>query len=372
MRATPSLLVSALFTALPLLAACSDTGDSSPLACLAGEEAFEGRCVDPVKRYEPADPVDHDNVIAFGDPLTQLDLPEPPKRGFRIVAPPRTLAPGEEAEYCLSWPFPASLDSSIVYGARLYTTAGLHHGNVVTKPVDKTLGPQPYPSCHPGAYDPFGDLPGVIPDVLFANSTQIVGEESLPLPPGIGFTVDTSRDIVASIHFLNTTNEPQIVELVYDFFMMPPERMENEAAPFFMNMNEFDIPPHTTETIGATCQAFGGNIVSMMPHTHRLLERFEVDRVREDNSTENLYATGAFSAESDIRVYDPPLVLGETDSVRFGCTFNNTTEKNVKYGLGDNEMCILFGYIWPAEHQFVAFSEYEGEPCRSFQIGVFK
>src|SRR5262245_18030449 len=89
-----------------LLAACSGETPPDKKTCAAGLERFGGACVDPAQRYEPAQRIDQDNVVAFGNPLTQLDLPDPPKSRFRIIAPPRTMKPGEEREYCLSWPFP--------------------------------------------------------------------------------------------------------------------------------------------------------------------------------------------------------------------------------------------------------------------------
>ncbi|MCK6592782.1 MAG: hypothetical protein L6Q76_34945, partial [Polyangiaceae bacterium] len=141
------------------LAGCSSGEPDAPVSCSEGLLLENGACIDPARRYEPAEREDHNNVVAYGDPLQTLDLPEPPKRGFRLVAAPLTVAPGEEVIGCLSWPFPENLASHIVYAGRLYTTPGLHHSNVVTKPIDPTAGPQPHPSCHPGAYDPFGELP---------------------------------------------------------------------------------------------------------------------------------------------------------------------------------------------------------------------
>lgn len=363
----PSLIA---LVAGALGAACSDSAPDGG-ACAAGEVMFQGACSEPMRRYEPAARVDVDNVVAFGDPLTQLSLPEPPKRGFRLVAEPRVVGPGEEIETCISWPFPKGLSSNIVYAGHIYATPGLHHSNVVTKPVDPKVGPQPSPACFPGAYNPFGELPYVVADALFANSTQIIGGETLALPPGVGFRLDVTRDVVANIHFLNTTGEPIVAEVAYDLFTMTEDTLEHEAAPFAMQVNDFLIPPHTKQTIGATCDIFGGSVVSLMPHTHNLLERMTVDLVHKDGSEERVYEKGAFDTASDIRVYDPPIAMKSTDSIRYGCDFNNTTEHDVVYGIGENEMCVLFGYVYPVPMQFVAYSDFQGDPCASYQIGLF-
>jgi hypothetical protein len=70
-----------------LPAACSQPEATQPLTCAAGEELFEGRCGDPATRYEPDERIDHDNVVAYGDPLTQLDPRS--RRGADFASSPR-------------------------------------------------------------------------------------------------------------------------------------------------------------------------------------------------------------------------------------------------------------------------------------------
>jgi hypothetical protein len=358
--------------ALVILAGCTENASetSSPVACDPGLERFRGACVDPARRYEPGKSIDQGNVAAYGDPLTELKLPPPPKSGFRIIAPPRIMLPGEEADFCLSWPFP-TITNHVIYAGRLYTTPGLHHSNVITKAVDPKLGPNPYPSCHPGASDPFSQVPGVIPDVLFANSTQVTGEETLAFPPGLGFRVDPAREITTNIHFLNTSAEPLRVEVAYDFFTMSDADLTTLVAPFFMQVNDFLIPPHTQGTVGTACDVYGGKVVSLMPHTHNLSQRFTVDLLKEGGE-ERVLENGPFDAKSHIAIYDPPIDLTAVQQMRFECLFNNTTDHDVVYGIGENEMCILFGYVYPPIDQFVGYADYQGKPCTSIQLGFFQ
>jgi hypothetical protein len=354
-----------------LVAASGCTADPPALTCPPGREAFRGACVEPARRYEPQSPLDHDNVAAYGEPLTQLDLPPPPRSGFRLVAPPRVLAPGEEALFCLSWPIPATTHH-IVYAARLYTTPGLHHSNVITKPVDPKLGPNPYPSCHPGAADPFADLGAGVPDVLFANSTQIVGEETIVFPPGLGYRLDPAREIATSMHLLNPGAAPLRVEVAYDVFTMPASELSDEVAPFALSIASFSIPPHTEKTVGTTCKIFGGDVVTLMPHTHRLARSFTVDLLGWDGHARRVLDVGALDGTSEIRSYDPGLDLDDVATMRFSCLFDNTTDHEVHWGLGDNEMCTLFGYIWPAEKQFIGAAPSETKLCSTLQIGLLR
>ncbi len=349
------------------LASCT----ADPIVCDVGLVLYRSACVDPVRRYEPPTQLDKNNIVAYGDPLEKLDLPPPPKSGFRIVAPPRTLAPGQEDDFCLSWPIP-DLTYDVVHSARIYTTAGLHHSNVVAKPIKANLGPNPYPDCQPGAADPVGNIGAGIPDVLFANSTQIEGSETIAFATGMGYVLDTTREIATDIHFLNTRSEPQRIEVVYDFFTMPRSELQQEVAPFVVNIDEFSIAPHTTEIVEATCAAFGGKVVTIMPHTHDLAQRFTVDLISSSNVETRVFDDGAFDRESDIRRFEPALDIDGTERIRHQCTFKNTRDIEVHYGIGKNEMCTFFGYIYPPEKQYVGTVSKDGGPCSSIQLGLFR
>jgi hypothetical protein len=360
------------FAPAPLffLLVLSGCGAEQP-PCDPGLDSFRGACVEPARRYEPDAPLDTDNVVAYGEALTELDLPPPPNSGFRLVAPPRVMAPGEEVEICLSWPMP-DITNNVMYAGRLYTTPGLHHSNVLSKPVSVELGENPYPDCHPGAADPFEGIAQAIPDVLFANSTQVVGTETLVFPAGVGLVLDTKREISSSVHFLNTSDKPQRVEFAYDYFTMPTAEMVHEAAAFLLTVDDFSIAPHATEAVGGECRVFGGQMISLMPHTHALAQAFTADLVLDGDTTRRVFDEGAFDLDSDIRSFDPPITLEDGASLRFECLFKNTHEHEVHWGIGDNEMCMLFGYVYPAEKQFVGNVADERQPCSSFQIGLLR
>jgi hypothetical protein len=143
-----------------------DAGSS----CGADEVMEGGKCVNPLRRYEPDEQVDMDNVVSYSGE-SKLELPDPPKSGFRIIVPPMRLAAGEEVEDCRAWAYP-ELKNKNVYAARVYTNGALHHSNVFGVPISPD-GPSPYPSCMAGQADVAAQVPnllaGDILDVLFAN-----------------------------------------------------------------------------------------------------------------------------------------------------------------------------------------------------------
>jgi hypothetical protein len=178
--------------------------------------------------------------------------------------------------------------------------------------------------------------------------------------------------VSTDIHFLNTRSEPQRIEVVYDFFTMPRSELTQEVAPFVVNVDEFSIAPHTTEVVEATCTVFGGNIITIMPHTHELAQRFTVDLISPSNQTTRIFDDGVFDLESDIRRFDPALNIDNAERIRHECTFANTRDIEVHYGIGKNEMCTFFGFIYPPEKQFAGSVSKDGGPCNSVQLGLFR
>jgi hypothetical protein len=345
---------------------------ASPSTCAADEEMFEGRCVDPARRYEPDERVDFDNVVVFGAVSSTLDLPEPPKSGFRLIVAPRQLAPGDEQNGCLAWPYP-SIRHRFVYAARLYTTTGLHHSNMYGMPLHNTLGPSPYPQCNPGQSDIVAHaadiLAGSIPDVLFANSTQVVGGEAIVFAPGMAYELQIEgREITTSIHFLNPGAESIDVEVVYDFFTMPEELVTTELVPYYFDNFSFEIPAETTGVVETTCPLFGGNLVTMMPHAHKRTTEFTVDLLAGDGTETRVFVDGAFDADSDIRIFAEPISLVGKTQIRHRCTVANELSLPIDYGFGEDEMCTLFGYMFPPEAQTLGVVQ-SGSSCFGANIG---
>jgi hypothetical protein len=344
--------------------------------CPSGQDRVDGRCVESWRRYEPSVRVDFNNVVVYGEMPTQLSLPDPPKSGFRLIVPPQDMGPGEEKSMCIAWAYPSALRHKHVYSARLYTTGGLHHSNMFGMVHHPMLGPSPYPACNPGQSDLFSHVgeiaQGIIPDVLFANSTQVVGGEQLVFAPGMGFKLTTDgREVATSIHFLNPSNERKRVEIVYDFYTMPPEKVVNDLVPYYYDNFAFEIAANTTADITTTCNLFGaGNIVSLMPHTHERAKQFTVDLLMNDGSEQRIYTGGSFDLESDIEVFAQPIDLTNARQIRHTCTVQNDLGAPIRYGNGTNEMCTLFGYMYPPSAQSLGIVQQNANgACAAANIG---
>lgn len=285
--------------------------------------------------------------------------PENAIGGFSVQFPDITLAPGEERTPC--WVFPLEIDgpSRFVGGASLTTTAGLHHGNLTSR---KKTGEGVRP-CEKGKSGVFegeaGDILGG-GSVLFGSSTQLVGTEWRRFPEGQAYRVKDDYEVVARMHFINTSAKPIILAPKYEWFTVPEADVSQEIAPFIWILSDFEIPPKSEYSVDTECWVGAPmKIVDAMPHMHALGERFQISYVGGEKDGEVFLDDQGFDEASDIYSFNPAIDLSQGNGFRFGCTWKNTFNKPIVEGIGDNEMCMLFGYSYPVENAYSALATRE-------------
>lgn len=278
--------------------------------------------------------------------------------GFSIEFESTRLEPGDEITPC--WLFPLELQgpSRFINGAVLRTGKGMHHGNITTRPKTGE-GVRP---CDAEAIDGNEGLDiaqgGA---VLFGSSTQVEGEEWRRFPNDMAYRIKDGFEIVARMHYLNTTAEPLDVAPSYEWFTIPEEDVTEELSPIFWAISKFEIPPNSEHTVSADCQFYKPmQIVEAMPHMHKLGTHFGASVVGGPNDGFAFLDQKGYDPDGAIRAFDPPVDLTGSDGVHFSCTWNNTFDKTIVEGIGDNEMCMLFGYAFPPSGAFSAFATPNG------------
>ncbi len=275
--------------------------------------------------------------------------------GFSIQLPETTLQPGDEIEPCYIFPLELIGPSHIVGGAVLATQSGMHHGNITSRP---TTG-EGVRECPPGDGDPGIDV-AQGGGVLFASSTQVAGEEWYSFPEGVGYRVKQGHEIVARMHYLNPGDQPITVSPRYEWFTIDEGHLVHEMAPFIWGYQGFEIPPGQELTVTGDCsfpREQEMHIVTMLPHMHRLGTALWAEAVGGALDGERFLDSPGYNPEQGVlRQYDPAIDLSGALGFRFSCTWLNTLDTPVYEGIGDNEMCIIFGYAWPLDSVYNAFA----------------
>lgn len=295
-------------------------------------------------------------------PVTPVGMPppgEPPAHtvgGFTIAVPPEQLAPGAETYPCWVFPLDVTGPSRIVGGAVLRTAPGLHHGNITSRP--KTG--EGIRHCEAGAGNEGTDvINGGM--VLFGSSTQKSGEEWYRFPDGEGYRIQDGFEIVARMHYLNPTDLPLTVSPTYEWFTIDEATLVHELGPFLWMYNKFQIPPRATQTVSADCflpNDHPSHIVTMLPHMHALGRALTGSYIGGPLDGQRFLDSQGYNPDDGVLVqYEPPVDLTNVDGVRFECTWQNTFDKTIVEGVGDNEMCMVFGYAWPVTKAYTLVAE---------------
>jgi len=298
----------------------------------------------------------------------QRPLAQPPANvvgGFYIQLPEQTLEPGDEAFPCWIFPLEITGPSRIVGGGKLATGPGMHHGNITTRPVTEGEGIRPCETgegSNNGAVEADDILKGG--SVLFGSSTQMEGEEWQSFPDGMGYRVVDGYEIVARMHYLNTTSDSLTVAPRYEWFTIDEAKLTQELGPFAWQMSGFSIPPLSTYTIKSQCRPVEPMyIVNAMPHMHALGTAFFGSYVGGPFAGQRWLDSRGYDPDNGVIVqYAPAIDASLGEAVEWGCTWMNTFDKTIVEGTGDNEMCILFGYAYPYDFAYSALA-LEGDHC---------
>jgi hypothetical protein len=286
-------------------------------------------------------------------------LAAPPKNtvgGFTMQLPEETLMPGEEREVCYLYPLDITGPSHIVGGGYVTVGKGMHHGNITSQPKTGD-GVRPCPPSQPGN---MGDEVSNILHggaVLFGSTTQYVGTEWQSFPAGMGFPVRKDQEIVAHMHYLNTSTEPITVAPKYEWFTIDEAKVEHLLGPFIWVRSSFEIPPKSELTAVGGCRfPTGMHIVNLLPHMHALGRAFTAEFMGGALDGQHFLDSPGYDTDGVLVQYRPAIDLSQGDGARFSCTWHNTYDKTIVEGIGDNEMCMAFGYGYPYEDAFSAFT----------------
>lgn len=292
---------------------------------------------------------------AFTEPARPLK--EPPAHtvgGFAIDLPPVLLAPGQEMSPCYIFPLELEGPSHLVGGGSMHAVPGMHHGNITTRPKTGE-GIRPCPEDEGGLGGEAGDVVkgGT---VLFGSSTQIEVDEWQTFPEGMAFRIKDDFEIVARMHYLNASSKAVAVGPSYRWYTIDEASLKQELGPFIWVLTGFEIPPKSQLEYGTTCPVPEPmHVVNMMPHMHKLGVNMSAWFHGGALDGQNFLSSPGYDPERGVVVqYDPAIDLSQGTGFGFSCTWNNTYDKTIVEGQGDNEMCMMFGYAWPPEAAYSA------------------
>jgi hypothetical protein len=163
------------------------------------------------------------------------------------------------------------------------------------------------------------------------------------------------------MHYLNATPGPLDVAPSYQWYTIAESALTTELAPFIWEYKNFMIPPGTTLTVTGDCQfpyaQHAMHLVNVLPHMHKLGIEFDAGVTGGPQNGQNFLVSPGYSPDKGVLTqYDPAIDLSAVDGFTFACTWRNTLDVTVTEGVGNNEMCMMFGYAYPPAAAYSALA----------------
>jgi hypothetical protein len=261
-----------------------------------------------------------------------------------------TMQPFAETEPCAQWTL-NNEEAVYVNTVTLANDGGFHHSNWLVVPESQFAGEDGYFNCYDRG---FNELQAAITGtVLFAQSTQS-RYEAQELPEGVVIKVPPHHKVVAGVHLLNLSSEALDSELRMGLTLTHPRDVDTIVAPFRLNYQDLRIPALSQSQFSGDCMfadaykqksgvALDLKLYHVLPHYHYLGNYFSVEILGGPRDGEQVFLHTGFNADGNGRTYNPPIDLTGADGLRFTCGYDNWRDKEINYGIGDQEMCVMLG-----------------------------
>lgn len=263
------------------------------------------------------------------------------------------LDPGvEQTNRCVSWTL-GNDEPLYVNAVTLDSGGGFHHSNWFWVPEDSYPGPDGTWRCSERNYDEA--LAAAMGGVLFAQTTQAI-DETQAFPPGVVIAIPPRAKVVAGVHLLNASDLPLATYLDLTLTPIAVEDVTVRLAALSLTYEALALPPGRTSSFTVECpladrfeEIVGGpldlNVYYALPHYHDLGRRIEIVAGGGPAGDVTVFETASAIGEPAGRALTPAFSLRDFRTVRFSCTFENPRAQTVRWGVGDQEMCVMLTFI---------------------------
>lgn len=267
-------------------------------------------------------------------------------------AGPWTLAAGaERSADCESWTL-HNEEPLYLNVVEMQATLGMHHSNWFFVPDSNYAGPDGTWRCSSRNFDQA--IASYLGGVFFAQSTQIQNETQR-FPPGTVVVIPPHARVIGALHMLNASPQPRDISLTLTARTIPRSQVRTRLSPFYLEYGPLEITPRGRSQFDVECPVderamrltgapFAMNFYYGLAHYHELGTRMRVTIVGGPSDGRTLYETTAQQGDSWARTMDPPVDVRGAHALRLSCVFDNPRSTTVRYGIGDQEMCMWFGF----------------------------
>jgi len=276
-------------------------------------------------------------------PLTQ------PASGYAIRLGPYDVPAQFEREFFYYEP-PVSTEDIFVDRIELSMRPGSHHFILYT--LNPRIPGSLFPAEH--TYRDIRNTDGTVNfstiqtmayQIFFAGSQW--PRMDYRFPPGIALRLPANTGFDLNSHSVNRTDSSRPGEVHINLHTTDPANLDHVAEVLELNNLEIFLPAGKTTTVSKSfIFSQRSYIFQLFSHAHERMTEFRVVVEGGPRNGETVYLTFDWE-HPPILELNPPLVLDPGQKLRLETTYNNTTDRDLTFGLlSTDEMMILFGYYY--------------------------
>jgi hypothetical protein len=175
------------------------------------------------------------------------------------------------------------------------------------------------------------------------------------LPEDVGLVLDYEW-LYLQVHYYNPAGEEGLQDRSGVAICSTPTPRTHAAGVLAFGTIEIDVPARARDHVEAyTCPGYvfsylgDFTILGSSPHMHTHGTRFLSEVVRSDGSRVEISRVDNWDFNNQTSFpRDPPITIRGGDGVRVTCTYNNPSDRAVRFGENtDDEMCFDFMLVYP-------------------------
>lgn len=291
-------------------------------------------------------------LVACGSTSSET-AKRPPAPELGVSFPDTVVGPGVEKTECvvlrLGNAAPAHIGS-------LHNVLGEGSHHLIVYRVNDTVEqPTPFP-CKPftDTLDPAKGSP------LMVTQKK---DDVLQLPPGVAYSIDANQMIRLEMHYINPSSTEKTVSAKSTLVPISEDDFRDEAGFLFIGNPDIKLPPKSETKLGPSFfqipqELSGVKFFAMTGHEHQLGTNVQVAMSTTDTDPgQMIYDVPGWTwSEPKTEVFSAPFTVPDNGGFTFTCTWNNTTDTQVRFGESANaEMCFFWAYYYPNKGARVCF-----------------
>lgn len=265
---------------------------------------------------------------------------------------PFDVAPGEEVTGTCVQVTLHNDDYLYINKVDLETGPGFHHSNWFFVPEHVFRGEDGAYHCDDRDFNE--PVAAIFGGVLFAQSTQ-AAREVQQFPDGVVVKVPPNSKLVTQIHLLNSGETTLRIEPQITIDPIPEADVTTTLAGISFQNQALALPPNMQSKFTVECdltedherltgRAPDFKIYYGLAHYHELGTALTIDAITAEGAATEVFTTANRVGDAMGGPIDPFFDMAGYAKLRFSCEFFNPRTDTVRWGNGDQEMCVFLAF----------------------------